>query len=250
MTVNWPQLPVSVAEARFAEIAAETGDLYSASRDPQQVYSPVGSRVSDQVVQKLIDEITEVAAKHGFPQPAKADARIQFDRDAAFVLGQQMNISWADAGNRAIWSFMALVPLPHITRWRFGTGYDERWIASDLTRHTWSRLWWHATVFAEDRALLGALTESDLNQLLERRSIGGDPRLTREVARAVVAADGSGVPRRLLIRDATRRVRRWLAFLDVRSLDDAGMKEMCSLLVEETIQHVRRNPDASILESE
>ncbi len=243
MTANWPQLPTSVAESIFAELATQEDAPPFESKDPRQVYSPVGSRVTDATIRLLIKEVTEEAVRCGFPNESGRDARIQFDRATAFVLTRIMDISWAEAGNRSVWSFLALVPLPHITKWRFGMANPERWIASDLTRHTWSRLWWQATVFEDAREVLDALSESDLNQLLERRSIGGDPRLTRELARAVINAGTSGVPRRLLIRDAARRLRRWLAFLDVRSLDNDGVAAMCALLVEETIQQTRLEPN-------
>ncbi|MET8462784.1 hypothetical protein [Micromonospora zamorensis] len=49
-------------------------------------------------------------------------------------------------------------------------------MATDLTRHTWAWLWWQAVVFARHEQILVVLSESDLNQLLERRSIGGNPR--------------------------------------------------------------------------
>jgi hypothetical protein len=244
MTANWPQLPGSIAADLFSELSSQTDALRPVSKDPRQIYSPVGSRVAEVTVKQLIEDVTETAVQYGFPGSSSTESRIQFDRTAAFVLTQHMDISWAEAGNRSMWSFVALVPLPHVTLWRFGTKNRERWIASDLTRHTWARLWWHATVFRDSPELLGALSESDLNQLLERRSIGGDARLTREVARAVIASNDSGVPRRFIIRDSTKRLRRWLAFLDVRSLDDSGLAAMCSLLVSETLQHARANPGA------
>ncbi len=125
---------------------------------------------------------------------------------------------------------MSLVLLPHLTMWRFGTGNRERWVATDLTRHTWARLWWQATVFAGQEDLLNAMSESDLNQLLERRRIGGDPRLVCCLARAVVAAP-TDVPRRFVIRDSTRRLRRWLAFLDASALNVDQMNDVCSELV-------------------
>ena len=118
-----------------------------------------------------------------------------------------MDLSWAEAGNRGVWSFVSLIALPHPTAWRFGTRNIERWIASDLTRHTWARLWWQAVVFENELDLPNALTESDLNQLLERRSIGGDARLVRALGWAIVNESTGDVPRRYLIRDVTLRLR-------------------------------------------
>ncbi|MBB5775051.1 DUF6339 family protein [Nonomuraea jabiensis] len=172
--------------------------------------------------------------EYGFPEPAGSDARISFDRDAAKVIRGQLDLSWAEAGNRDLWSFLSLVALPHVTMWRFGHGNKERWVATDLTRHTWARLWWQAVVFAGHEHILAALSESDLNQLLERRSIGGDPRLVREMARAVTEL-AANAPRRPVIRDVTARLRRYLAFLDVRALSDQQVRDLCRALTNETI---------------
>jgi hypothetical protein len=190
--------------------------------------------VSAKRIRELIDAVSTLAGEYGFPEAARNDARISFDRDAAKVIRGQLDLSWAEAGNRDLWSFLSLVALPHVTMWRFGAGNKERWIATDLTRHTWARLWWQAVVFAGHEHILAALSESDLNQLLERRSIGGDPRLVREMARAV-AELAANAPRRPVIRDVTARLRRYLAFLDVRALSDQQVRELCRALMNETV---------------
>ncbi|MEV7807249.1 hypothetical protein AB0O28_30320 [Microbispora sp. NPDC088329] len=194
--------------------------------------------MSEKRVQELIDAVSSLAGEYGFPKQAGPDARVAFDRDAAKMIRSKMDLSWAEAGNRDLWSFLSLVALPHLTMWRFGKDNKERWIATDLTRHTWARLWWQAVVFAGHEHILDALSESDLNQLLERRSIGGDSRLVREAARSIteLAADA---PRRAVIRDVTLRLRRFLAFLDVRALSDQQIRDLCSALTNETVTHLR-----------
>ncbi len=194
--------------------------------------------MSTRRVRGLIDAVTTLARENGFPETAGIDARISFDRHAAKVIRGHLDLSWAEAGNRDLWSFLSLVALPHVTMWRFGPDNKERWIATDLTRHTWARLWWQAVVFAGHEHVLAALNESDLNQLLERRSIGGDPRLTRELARAVIEL-GAEAPRRAVIRDVTARLRRYLAFLDVRALSDQQVKDLCLALTGETVTRLQ-----------
>lgn len=196
--------------------------------------------MSGKGVRELIDAVSTLAEKHGFPKAAGPDARIAFDGGAAGLIRSHMDLSWAEAGNREVWSFISLVALPHITLWCFGRDNRERWVATDLTRHTWARLWWQAVVFAGHEQILVALSESDLNQLLERRSIGGDPRLVRETARAVVELPGD-TPRRLVIRDVTLRLLRYLAFLDVRALSDQQVRDLCSALTAETIMRLPRD---------
>lgn len=233
MSELWPHLPAVVGAAVYAEVAAGRPPAPVTSH-PDQTWAPVGGRVPTKQVQELIDAITTLAEEYDFPEPAGNDARISFDRDAAKVIRSQLDLSWAEAGNRDLWSFLSLVALPHVTMWRFGPGNKERWIATDLTRHTWARLWWQAVVFAGHEHVLAALSESDLNQLLERRSIGGDPRLVREMARAVTELSANAT-RRPVIRDVTARLRRHLAFLDVRALSDQQVRDLCRSLTNETV---------------
>lgn len=236
MSELWPHLPSVVSAAVYAQYVAEDQPVPGESH-PDQTWSPIGARVPEKRVRELIEAVTRIAEKYDYPQPAGRDARVAFDRDAAATIRSHLDLSWAEAGSRDLWSFLALVALPHVTMWRFGLHNRERWVATDLTRHTWARLWWQAVVFAGHEHILAALSESDLNALLERRSLGGDPRLAREIARAVItlAAEAS---RRAVIRDVTLRLNRYLAFLDVRALSDEQVSRLCTTLTNETLKHV------------
>jgi hypothetical protein len=243
MSALWPRLPEAVATELYEKVLVGS-EFSPAVHHPEQIYAPVGGRVSEATIRGLLDEATALATEYGYPNKAGDAMRIEFDRAAAPVVRSHVDISWAEAGNRGVWSFISLVVLPHLTAWRFGTTNRERWLASDLTRHTWARLWWQAVVFDDDPALLRSLTESDLNALLERRtSIGGDPRLVRALGSAVVDTPTGTVPRRHLIRDVTRRLRRHLAFIDVRALTDAQLRAMCETLTTETVKRYRPDQD-------
>ncbi|GAA3442426.1 hypothetical protein [Planomonospora venezuelensis] len=237
MSELWPHLPAVVGAVMYAELAAGRPPAPRESH-PDQTWAPVGGRVSEKRVRELSNVISTLAGEHGFPKPAGPDARVAFDREAAKVIRDQLDLSWAEAGNRDLWSFLSLVILPHVTMWRFGPDNKERWIATDLTRHTWARLWWQAVVFTGHEHILAVLSESDLNQLLERRSIGGDPRLVREIARAITGLNAD-IPRRLVIRDVTLRLRRYLAFLDIRALSDQQVRDLCHALTNETVTRLR-----------
>lgn len=240
MTTLWPQLPESAANQLY-ESLGPTATPTPATEHPAQLWSPVGGRVKSTDMTALSEELTGLAEEYGYPAAAGDSARISFDRAAAQVLRKRLDLDWSEAGKRGVWSFVALVLLPHLTLWRFGIANRERWVASDLTRHTWARLWWQAVVFAGHETLLDALTESDLNQILERRSIGGDSRLTCALAEAVIAAPDR-VPRRHVIRQSALRLRRWLAFLDVAALDDAQLRQVSARAVEETVANYRSAP--------
>lgn len=240
MTVLWPRLPAPIATDEFDRIKSD-GPAEPRSRHPEQIYTPVGDRrATDTEIRTMIIRLTELAIEHGYPQSAPDRHRIAFDRRATTLLQDTIELNWAEAGQRDTWSFVALVALPHLTQWRFGTNNPERWIATDLTRHTWARLWWQAVVFERGPDLLSALTESDLNQLLERRIMGGDPRLVCALARSIVDHTPDGTDRRLLIRDVTARLLRRLAFLDVHALDDTALAHLCRTETDESWQRVRR----------
>ena len=227
MTVLWPRLPAAVAGEEFERVRSN-GPGDPRVHHPAQVYTPVGGRrATDAEIRSVITRLTELASEHGYPQAAPDHVRIAFDRRATTLLHDAIELNWSEAGQRDTWSFLALVALPHLTRWRFGTNNPERWIATDLTRHTWARIWWQAVVFARDSALLDALTESDLNQLLERRTMGGDPRIICALARSIVDHTPAGTGRRPLIRDVTARLLRRLAFIDAHALGDTALVHLC-----------------------
>lgn len=144
---------------------------------------------------------------------------------AAETVHKTMNITAVEAATRGVWSFLSVVAMPDITQWRFPNRNVERWIATDLTRHMFARLWWQATTFVvvteagHDYSLLRSLSESDLNQITERRSIAGVTPLARSIAR--VALDlGSTDSRRAVFREAVPRLRRLMAFVDFATLSD------------------------------
>lgn len=243
MSVLFPRLPQEIAKAEYQRLL--TGELVTPETShPFQVYSPVGGRRADSnEIDELAGQLAGLAAEFGYPESAGDSNRIAFDRRAAPLLRALMDIGWSEAEARGIWSFMALVALPDLTRWRFGITNQERWVASDLTRHTWSRLWWQAVVFDKDPDLLDALTESDLNQLLERRKIGGDPRLVLAVGRAVLGATHESVPRRALIRDVAARLMRRLAFIDVRALTDDQLVALCRSTAGISLETLATHPE-------
>ncbi len=162
MTELWPHLPEVVAARLHQNLESGRTPEPAVGHD-DQVWAPVGARVHPKRIHVLIDAMTKLAEDHGYPSAAGPDTRVAFDRVAAPLIREHMDLAWAEAGNRELWSFTSLVALPHVTMWRFGATNRERWVASDLTRHTWARLWWQAVVFAGRNDVLAALSESDLN---------------------------------------------------------------------------------------
>jgi hypothetical protein len=232
-------LPVSTAEQAFADLNGEAAGPAHSLSHPEQVYAQVGGRATEASLIELRQSILTLAEQAGFPtQPVGPQLRVAFDRAAASAITQSMDMAWSEAASRDVWSFTSLVLLPDVTEWRWAHTLPkrnrERWVASDLTRHTWARLWWQAQTFADDPALLSVFNESELNQFLERRSIGGHPRLLLALCTEIAAAIDDGAPRRPLIRDTTRRLRRRLAFIDDLALDESQLRTLAAQGVSET----------------
>jgi hypothetical protein len=233
MNELWPRISVPIARAAFESLSGlSVRDLAAASRleHPQETFAATGGlRAKHDDIEQLSKAVRDTALTYGYPEPASDQDRIAFDRAGAEIVWKQMAMTTVEAANRGVWSFVALVALPDVTQWRFGRDNVERWIASDLTRHMFSRLWWQALTFAvpnsngtHDFSLLRKLSESDLNQITERRTLGGNVRLARALARAVVSSD---LGRREVIRDLTPRLRRRLAFVDFAALTDEQIQD-------------------------
>lgn len=235
MTQLWPRLSRVQAETSYEEIATMSVEKLrglARSSDSRATYAATGgSRVTSDEISDLADTLRDIADHHGYPYPADDSGRIMFDRAAAEVVADRMFVTTVEAANRGVWNFLALSAMPDLTRWRWpGSSNAQRWVASDLTRHMFARLWWQALTFGVadgarvDYRLLRKLTESDLNQLTERRSVAGNPRLAQALARAVVDGSVSG-NRRDLLRSVAPRLRRRLAFIDYSCLSDEQLDD-------------------------
>jgi hypothetical protein len=239
MSTLWPHLPDTVAGEIYERVARRGAEELSdacALRHPAQVFTATGgTRADDKRVQALRDVIVSTAQAHGFPG---GGGRIAFDRDLASRLLEEMDLAVAEAADRRLWSFIALVVAPDVTAWRWeGSSNRERWICRDPTRRMFSRLWWHAYLLSDpatgrvEREILDQLTEADLNQLFERRRIGGNRRVLRSLACAVLAVPDAS--RRALIRDASKRVLRRMAVVDFHALTDEEVEREVGRLVAE-----------------
>lgn len=230
----WPRLPAGEASNIVNRLQAGEEPMPSTS-NPNQTFAGVGVRVRSFDLQATRDRIIAIAESGGLPGTPERTALGQFDRSVRRVLPQTIDITWSEASNREVWNWLACVLLPDVTKWRWqGTPSlnVERWIAHDLTRHTWARLWWQATIFQNDLDLLDRFQESDLNQFFERREIGGRPQLVVALARSIDEELGSGeIPRRDLIRDVMKRVRRVLAYREYSAMDGDQLARLADEMV-------------------
>jgi hypothetical protein len=239
MSELWPRLGAAASRIEFEAMRSmHPARLPGRPSHPQQTFAATGgTRVNVPKIIELASKIEGLAIQSGYPNPASPQDRIAFDRAAAETLLDATNMTAFEASQPGVWNFLALVAMPKVTWWRFGSANPERWIASDLTRHMFSRLWWQAFTFGvvqedgtTDYALLKALSESDLNQLTERKSLGGNHRLVRAIARELQEV---ATNRRQVLRQLASKIRRLTPFVDFSVLTDEQLESVTrSLLLE------------------
>ncbi|WKK70540.1 DUF6339 family protein [Rathayibacter oskolensis] len=231
--IIWPRLSRAIAAGEWDRVK-NGGSAGGEQLVRDAHWRAIGNRADQQEFDDLRARLRTLAEHHGFPDSTGDDLG-RFDREAAFLVRDLIDVSFAEAATGDVWSFVSFALLPEVTEWRFGHRNKERWIGSDLTRHTWARLWWQGEVFRDEPELLGPLSESDLNQLFERRSIGGDSPLVRALARSFTSVTGD---RRAVVRDATKRVRRLLAFIQTPALDDEEIRALAVEVVEQSMLQI------------
>jgi hypothetical protein len=158
----------------------------------------------------------------------------------------------AEAAVVDVWAFFGAVLLPDVCFWRFPDPPGDRVIGPDLTRHTFSRLWWRAYQLEELRegdglSALTLIPENEMNQLFERRSVGGNRVLVRAVARVLLMPEESwrNVNRRALVRDSLARLQRLTAFMMLEALEERAIEELVRSVFRDAASALAANTDAT-----
>lgn len=198
--------------------------------------------------------VRQCADEFGYPRPSENRTRTSADRALAALMHQSMDIVPAEAAEPDVWTFLACRLLPDVVMWRWGTSNEERWIGQGLVRHAFGRLWWQAHVLVTERdgtrdySLVEHLAEADLNQIFERRTIGGVPPLARALAHELSAPRLGQVPvaRRRIVRDVTKRVRRLLPYTSFLALDESEIRQRVAELVDVSARELVREEAAAL----
>ncbi|MEU4244877.1 DUF6339 family protein [Actinoplanes sp. NPDC026619] len=252
----YPRLTPLAARTGLTEHAGKTLAALRRSagpRHPDMYYAATGGEpASVEHLTRLADKLRESVANQGYPDDGTDAAHIAADRALASTMIDTMRLRPAEAAAKDLWTFLAIQLVPDVVAWRWqGPTSEQRWICSDITRHALGRLWWQAytlgTTTADgstDTALLQRLSESDLNQIFERRAIGGRPALARAIARAVTDPDLASphIARRRVIRDVTKRVRRLLPFTLFLTLHDERLQARVDDLVRQSVKALEQTP--------
>lgn len=237
MSLLWPRLDAAVSMALFRELRTlgmeELSSRATTSHPAQTFASTGGARATPTTLQGLRDAIVATAQQFGFPN--EGAGLVAFDRALAPVVRELMPMTVGEALTRGVWSFLSLVLAPDVTCWRFGIRNEERWVCRDRTRHMYSRLWWQADILGGDGGVLEQLSESELNQLLERTTIGGCKPLVRAFASAIVHL-APEARQRNTVREASLRLLRMTAVIDPWSLDDHHLDRLVQEALQEAMQ--------------
>jgi hypothetical protein len=225
-----------------ATLAVEELAALASSTHPLQVWPATGApRATQDELLEARAHLVAAAREHGWPAPLGRDEQRDVDLAIARVLTERTSLTPAEAGFGDAWSFLALVLVPDVVWWRAGGSTNiERFVATDLTRHTLARLWWRAHLFTwglEDPETgwelwrSSAIGEADLDQIQTRRGgYGRSPKMFRALVRTYplvtsLAAE-AGLDRRDVWRQSFLRwVLRLGAFTNFNALSDADLDQ-------------------------
>ncbi|MGY1858081.1 DUF6339 family protein [Modestobacter sp. SYSU DS0290] len=230
MSVLYPRLIGDAAKELHREYQqASIDELRSrhALRHPSAVFAPTGGRrVNTDELQRLRDDVLEIATRAGFPDEGRRQDRMTFDLEVAQLLHRRCGLVAGEAAVRPIWAFLALVLLPDVSYWRYPRPPKDRVLGTDITRHVWGRLWWRAHLLAlpqehEPYRLLETFGEAAFDQIFaRRRSIGGSRALVRTIADVWPSVDRGRVAERDVLVDVLKRLSRLGAVVEFESLDE------------------------------
>ncbi|MBS4103915.1 DUF6339 family protein [Tsukamurella paurometabola] len=233
MTQLYPRLLPTAAEQLFADQA--NSSISDLSREARTAHSAAvfvatgGTRVSEADLNQHRKAVLSLALESGFPESTSADDRNRFDIAVARYLHSELAMVPAEASSGDVWAFFAAVLLPDVTHWRFPNPIRDRVLGTDLTRHTFGRLWWRAQLVwsntsSDPYEALEMIGGEAFGQIYERRvSLGASPALVRAII-TIWSELGPGEQKRDLLRDFLKRVLRLTTFVSFESMDTATLR--------------------------
>ncbi|MDX3190278.1 DUF6339 family protein [Streptomyces sp. MN03-5084-2B] len=249
MSVLFPRLLPRQAHKLYEEyksLTIEELERRTALRHDSAVYAATGGdRVREKDLGQLRQTIVAVAREAGFPNRSTVAANNDFDRKVAKLLHRTTGLAPAEAAARDIWVFLALVVLPDVSFWRFEKRTDERFLAKDLTRHVFGRLWWRAHLVhdvenPDPYAALSILGEGAFDQIYaRRRALGGSPQLVRSILHVWHEIDTGGLNETDLLKDFLKRLLRLGAFMSFETLDDEQLNTEVRRAAHDSLQAFR-----------
>jgi hypothetical protein len=232
----------------YASMDLQQLRLVSLIEHPQQFYYPTGTPVPNKLLQALRASVRQSVDELGFPKPHRSSVRLinQFDHELAGLLHRTMQIIPADAGSEDVWAFISLALLPEVAAWRFPERDPSR--LTGQPRNVFRRLWWRAYILGDGPkdppAILG---EDQLVNIMERPTIGGDPRIARAFCRAYLSDDIAELKLQpmFLMRESAKRFIRFTPFLAIGTLPDPELGHLMREIVSSAASALRLVPKLS-----
>jgi hypothetical protein len=233
----FPRMSQDDAADRVRQLSGQPLDVVASLSTVDVSTATYYQTASDRVVSSdLLDvqmRVRELALEHGYPTQQARGRSLQFDQKLSILLFELLNILPADAADEGVWSFFTLNVCPDVALWRFPNDARsdggirenyERLVGKP--RNIFRRAWWRAYVLGPD--VSSRLLEDESVGIMERPSIGGEPRLARCVASTQLrfVDRGSIRSRQDLLRDAMKRIRRRMGHISIYTLDENQMPEL------------------------
>lgn len=199
-TLAWPRLPRGRAielAAGLVALSPHEARLSARLAHPNAAPAAAGRPATEDEVAQLQTSLRAVADEHGWPRGLSRADQSAVDRAWGEVLSRDLHITPAAAADAGMWSFLALVVVPDLVRWRAPTGPRERYL--DRADHVLGRLWWRVWTLGPDLvAGAGAepLDDDELTAIFRRRDLVANPAIARSMARVVLRRERPG-PQRL-----------------------------------------------------
>lgn len=240
MIRTWPRLPTKVAGDLLRDLTkvSEFVDPLHHAGQPDHAlvtWYPTAARVEPSRVTEVRRVVIEVARRHGYPRAlaSRSPQARAFDQAVGSALYGAMDITPVDAAQEGVWSFVSLVLLPDVALWRWPNTRElddyERLIGRP--RNVFRRLWWRAYILGPE--LSEELLEDEAVAIMERPTIGSDPRLARSIARHHLDAckREPGASRSEIMRQTAKRLRRLSPIVAFAALDDDQLDELVAEVV-------------------
>lgn len=244
----FPRLSFQAALSRYEFIASwDLSKLEDESRLEHEdaIFTQTGGRnITHDELQEICEEVRSLARESGYPEPLKRKEQAQFDALASQWLYESLDIPIAEAIRKEVWSFLALVALPDIAKWRFPDFHQSRLLGG--LRNVFQRMWLRAFLFdlgaegaSDERRwfLLEHLTEDAMVAIVERPSISANPMIARHIGLAWARTASQVGTRKMesVNRDAMKFLRAQVPILCLDMLPSTALKKVIEKCYEKAV---------------
>jgi hypothetical protein len=187
-------------------------------------FSSLGTKVEDEEIERLYEELLTIAKEHGYPSPPSNSQARKADSDWGRILHESMQITRNEASKACIWNALACHYMPNLVGWRWedpskpSEKPSERWVTQERQdRHAFGRLWWRYEILKDPEKpedpywILRKLQEDEQVQIMERAALASIPRIPLTLAKAHLANNSKDSNERM------NRFRRAIKLLRLRA---------------------------------